>query len=61
MLNVDIVSQFYPAVAQELATLVEDCEACSARINRRMERARDCLQGKPSPTEEDSMATNQTS
>ena len=45
MLNVDIVSQFDPAVVQELATLVEDCEACTARMNQRMERARKCLEG----------------
>ena len=44
MLNVDIVSQFDPAVAQELAAIVEDCEACTARINQRMEQAKKCLE-----------------
>ena len=53
MLNVDIVSQFDPAVVQELAGLVEDCEACTARINRGMERARNCLKGDMSQTGEE--------
>ena len=44
LLNVDIVSQFDPAVVQELSELVEDCEACSARINEKIKKSYQCLQ-----------------
>ena len=44
MLNVDIVSQFDPAVVQELSGLVEDCEACSTRIKERMDKCYEYLQ-----------------
>ena len=40
----DIVSQFDPAVVQELSGLVEDCEACSTRIKERMEKCYEYLQ-----------------
>ena len=43
MLNVDIVSQFDPGVVQELGQLVEDCKACTDRINKKMEQAHQCL------------------
>ena len=61
MLNVDIVSQFDPAVVQELAGLVEDCEACTARINQGMEQARNCLRGHLSPAEDENSGVYQTS
>ena len=51
LLNVDIVSQFDPAVAQELAALVEDCEACAARINERTEQVYTCLNAEQSHTD----------
>ena len=53
MLNVDIVSQFDPAVTQELVTLVEDCEACTTRINQMMDRAKECLQSGTSQCEDE--------
>lgn len=52
LLNVDIVSQFDPAVIQELAALVEDCEACTVRINERTEQAHTCLNTEQSLTDE---------
>ena len=45
ILNVDIVSQFDPAVIQELNEVMEDCEACTTRINKRMEDANKYLNG----------------
>ena len=37
LLNIDIASQFDPATAQELGSVVEDCETCIARMNSRKE------------------------
>lgn len=45
LLNVDIVSQFDPAVAQELSGLVEQCNECIARLNQRKEQSHQCLLG----------------
>ena len=58
LLNVDIVSQFDPAVVQELNAIVEDCEACSARINKGMEQAYACLNGDQSHAENDDGSSN---
>lgn len=54
LLNVDIVSQFDPAVVQELSGLVEECEACITRINERTEQSYKCLHDDQPQTDDNS-------
>lgn len=58
LLNVDIVSQFDPAVVQELAGLVEECEGCIARMNQRRDKSYQCLQEDSSPHTDNHTSNN---